>query len=242
MESRVLLKGIMPWLACVWMLSATALLADDLEDTRRQIAEKFPEVSIENVAASPIPGVFEIQIGSQIAYVTADAKYLLQGSIFDLDTEENLTENRRRLARMEAVEQLGEDQMVIFAPEHFTHTVTVFTDVECGYCRKLHRQIASYNDLGIRVRYLFFPRGGPGTTGWTKAEQVWCAKDRKEALTLAKQDRSFESSDCGTTPVAREYALGQEFGIRGTPAILTETGELIGGYVPPDELIQYLAK
>ncbi len=130
--------------------------------------------------------------------------------------------------------------MIIFEPEVTRHTVTVFTDLDCAYCRKLHRQIADYNADGIRVRYMFFPRNGPNTSSWTKAEKVWCSDDRHAAFTRAKQGESIEAKDCGPTPVMRHYRLGQSFGIRGTPAIVTDTGRMIPGYVPPDELAKLL--
>ncbi len=231
------------------MMAATAIvlvsgaaLAADLDESRTRIANMFPGVTEDNIQPSPIDGILEVRVGSNVAYVSVDGRYLIQGSIFDLSNDRNLTEARRSLARVEAIDDLGEDQMVIFSSEPYQHTVTVFTDVECGYCRKLHRQMDEYNNLGIRIRYLFFPRGGPGTSGWEKAERVWCAPDRKAALTKAKKDIPLEDIDCGTTPVAKEYALGREFGIRGTPAIVTERGDMIGGYLPPDELLEYIVK
>ncbi len=116
----------------------------------------------------------------------------------------------------------------------------MFTDIDCGYCRKLHREIADYNDKGIRVRYLFFPRSGPATASWFKAEEVWCAEDRNSALTTAKAGGMVESDDCGATPVPQHYELGRTFGIQGTPAIIADTGELIPGYVSAAELSRYL--
>lgn len=222
------------------ILLSNGVMAADVTKSRAAIAAMFPGVTADNVQPSPISGVFELRMGSKIAYVSADGRYLFQGSIFDLDTDENLTEARRGTARADAINDLGEDKMIIFSPAQYQHTVTVFTDVECGYCRKLHREIDQYNKLGIRVRYLFFPRGGPGTKGWKTAEQVWCSPDQRAAMTLAKKGLPLIVGDCGETPVAEEYALGREFAIRGTPAIVTEQGDLIGGYLPPDELLEYI--
>ena len=145
-------------------------------------------------------------------------------------------------ARLSTIDAVGSGNMIVFEPEEATHTITVFTDIDCGYCRKLHRQIESYNELGIRVRYMFFPRSGPETSSWFKAEQVWCADDRNTALTLAKSGAVLESEEgCGETPVAQHYELGRSIGISGTPAIIVDTGELIPGYVSPNELLKYLA-
>jgi thiol:disulfide interchange protein DsbC len=115
----------------------------------------------------------------------------------------------------------------------------VFTDVDCAFCRKLHSQMAEINKLGVRVRYMFYPRTGPNTESWRKAEVVWCSADRNEALTKAKAGGQLDmNKTCGPTPVAREYALGQSIGVRGTPAIVTESGDFLNGYMPPRELLQ----
>ena len=231
-------------LASLALMPAALLCAAPAADEaaiRAHLAKKFPEVDLASLAPSPIDGLYEIRMGGQVAYVTADGKHLVQGDIFDVDSQRNLTEERRTTARLAAVNSVGEKNMIIFEPTVATrHTVTVFTDIDCGYCRKLHRQIADYNAKGIRVRYMFFPRSGPATDSWYKADSVWCAKDRNSALTRAKSGEVIQSDDCGVTPVAAQYELGQSFGIRGTPAIITDTGELIPGYVPPDDLASYL--
>jgi thiol:disulfide interchange protein DsbC len=133
-----------------------------------------------------------------------------------------------------------EDQMIVFAPANVKHTITVFTDVDCTYCRKLHSEIGELNKLGVKVRYLAYPRTGPNTESWAKMEQVFCSKDRKQALTSAKMGEPVKGPACGSTPVASEYALGEQIGVNGTPAIITDKGEYIGGYLPAAKLVQYL--
>jgi thiol:disulfide interchange protein DsbC len=217
-------------------------LADSKQqaDDMARILESFPDISAEELRPSPMAGVYEISLGSRMAYVSADAKYLIQGDLYDVATEQNLTEERRKAARVRSLANLSESSMIVFAPEKATRSITVFTDIDCGYCRKLHREIDGYKAQGIEVRYLFFPRSGPETSSWFKAEEVWCAEDRNTALTTAKAGGAVESEDCGTTPVEEHYNLGRTFGIRGTPAIIADTGELIPGYVSPTELISYL--
>ncbi|MBN8281118.1 MAG: DsbC family protein, partial [Gammaproteobacteria bacterium] len=193
------------------------------------------------IAASPVPGLFEVRIGSKIAYVTGDGKYLVQGEIIDLATDQNLTEARREGVRRDVLAGVSESGMVVFAPAKPTATVTVFTDVDCGYCRKLHKQIADYNARGIKVRYMYFPRSGPGTASWTEAEQVACSPDRQGALTRAKLGEKLTSKPCKPNPVSEHYNIGRDFGIQGTPAIVLESGELIGGYMDPEELSTYIA-
>jgi thiol:disulfide interchange protein DsbC len=128
--------------------------------------------------------------------------------------------------------------MIVFGPANAKMTVTVFTDIDCGYCRKFHSQIADVNKAGVRVRYMFFPRTGPATESWTKAEQVWCAADRRDALTRAKKGDTFKGKSCGDAAVKSQYELGSDLGVEGTPAIFTQNGDYVGGYLAPAELVQ----
>jgi len=133
-----------------------------------------------------------------------------------------------------------ESEMIVFSPATPKYTITVFTDIDCGYCRKLHSQIGELNNMGVRVRYMFYPRNGPGTAGWKAAESVWCSKNRNDALTRAKKGELIQSEKCGATPVARQYKLGEELGMHGTPGIFTAKGTYITGYLPPAKLLQEL--
>jgi thiol:disulfide interchange protein DsbC len=210
-------------------------------DPRAVIAAKFPEIAPDKIGPSPVPGLYEVRVGSKIAYVSADGRYLVQGEIIELATDQNLTESRRESLRRDVLGEVDESEMIVFSPPKPTSTVTVFTDIDCGYCRKLHKQIAAYNALGIKVRYMYFPRSGPGTESWTKAEQVACSKDRQSALTRSKLGEVLTDKPCQPNPVARHYEIGRDFGLQGTPAIVLESGELIGGYLDPAELSNYIA-
>lgn len=211
-------------------------------DALAAIKAQFPEVRPEQLSPSPVQGLYEIRIGPKIAYVSADGKYLVQGEIIDLRTDQNLTESRREGVRRDVLAGVSEAGMVVFSPPKPTSTITVFTDIDCGYCRKLHKQVADYNAKGIKVRYMFFPRSGPGTESWTKAEQVACAKDRRAALTRSKMGESLTDKACKPNPVAQHYNIGRDFGLQGTPAIILDSGELIGGYLDPVELSKYIAE
>jgi thiol:disulfide interchange protein DsbC len=203
---------------------------------------KIPGVKTEDVLATPVPGVFEVRRGADIVYMTGDGQYVFTGDLVRIADQDNLTEAHRRELRMKLIEAVPENQMVIFSPPQPKYTVTVFTDVDCAYCRELHRQIADYNRLGVRVRYVFFPRTGPNTESWFKAEQVWCSADRKAALTRAKLGQPLEAKRCNNTPVAQEYALAKAIGLDGTPGIIAANGALLGGYLPPSALIEELAE
>jgi thiol:disulfide interchange protein DsbC len=193
----------------------------------------------EDFRVTPVPGMFEYRHGAEIIYVTQDGRYAFTGDLFSMADRVNVTEGRRKELRLKLLADVPESSMVIFAAPQPRYTITVFTDVDCGYCRKLHSQIAEYNRLGITVRYLAFPRDGPGTASWARAQQVWCSPDRKSALTRAKLGEEVHAARCDD-PVAREYALGRALGINGTPGIFTSTGDLLPGYIPPDELVSAL--
>lgn len=209
-------------------------------DPRALVASKFPGAELEDVHTTPIPGLYEVMRGTDAAFVSSDGRYAIAGDLYDLRTNVNLSENQRRETRLKLLAAIPESQMLIFGPRNAPHTVTVFTDVDCAYCRKLHSEIADYNRLGIRVRYLFYPRTGPNTESWTKAEQVWCSPNRNAALTRAKLGETLPAKVCANTPVAREYELGQEFGLEGTPAIVLSNGDMLAGYVSPTDLAQEL--
>jgi thiol:disulfide interchange protein DsbC len=210
-------------------------------DPRVELASKIPGAKPDELRESPIPGIYELTRGADVAYVTSDGKYAIAGDLYDMGSNDNLTEKSRRGERVKLISAMPESQMVVFSPKDPKYTVTVFTDVDCGYCRKLHSQIVDYNRLGIKVRYLFYPRSGPNTESWEKAEEVWCSSNRGDALTRAKRGEEITGpKHCSGSPVARQYALGQELGVRGTPAIVLDSGEMLPGYLPPAMLAQHL--
>ncbi len=213
---------------------------DKQPDPRAVIAKKFPEVKIEDVQPSAIPGVYQIPMGADMAYVSADGRYLIAGDMFEIDTRTNVTEQGRQGARTKLLGKLDERDLIVFSPDVVKHTITVFTDVECGYCRKLHGQIDQLTKLGVKVRYAAYPRAGPGTDDWRKMEAVWCSKNRQSAITQAKQGQVIKAENCGATPVAKQFELGEDLGVRGTPAIFTKNGDYIGGYLPPADLVKQL--
>lgn len=222
---------------------STSVFADEkLEAVQAKVIEKFPSIAAENVHEGPVPGWYTISQGAIVAYVSEDARYLMQGDLIDLELQVNLTDVSRNAARRELMADYPEDQMIVFTPEEKKYSVSVFTDIDCTFCRRLHNQMDEYLDKGIEVRYLLYPRNGPASPSWSKAEQVWCADDRNAALTLAKNDEDFETHSCNPGTVNRHYAMGQEVGLTGTPALVFEDGTLVSGYLPPDQLAETLAK
>jgi len=225
-------------IALAGMVLVSTVAAED--DPRAGIAEMLPGIEAKDVRESPLPGIYEVTLGAQVVYVSGDRRYLFKGDIIDLSTNESLTEARRDELRLTQLAGLDESSMVTFGPADADHTITVFTDVDCTFCRKLHLEVGELNDNSIRVRYLFYPRHGPGSEGWQKADAVWCSADQQAALTKAKLGKPIKGDDCGATPVAAHFEMGNRVGVRGTPAILLDNGRLISGYVPATELVTYL--
>jgi thiol:disulfide interchange protein DsbC len=210
-------------------------------DVRADIAHRL-DVSVEAVRPSAITGLYEVAHGGEVVYVSNDGHYVIAGDLYDSDKGRNLTAVRRAEARAEALKSVADEDAIIFAPRQTKYTLTVFTDVDCQYCRRLHADIAEYNRLGVRVRYVFYPRSGPNTDSWRKAEAVWCSANRQDALTRAKQGVEGPVAKVAScrTPIARTYALGQELGMRGTPGIFTEHGDYVAGYMPPAQMLEKL--
>lgn len=230
----------------ILLLTSCSALAANLsaeEQTRReQIASRFPDVKAADVIPAPVPGMYEVLVGPIVLYVSADGRYVMRGNLFDMNTDENLTEQREQAARQSVLRNIDDEELIVFSPEKPAYTVTVFTDTSCSYCRLFHDQIADYNARGIKVRYAAYPRQGMASETWREMENVFCADDRREALTRAKKDMAFEIKACETDAVRRDWQLGRMLGVRGTPAIFTEDGRMIPGYLPPARLAAELAK
>ncbi len=229
---------------CVVSLIATAVIADNELNIRltKAIQKVLPDAAITSVSPGPLPGVYEVTIGPSLLYVSEDGRYVLKGDVFDLDSLENITKKRRGEARIAALEDLGPDDMIEFAATNgqTLHTLYVFTDIDCGYCRKMHLEVGALNDAGITVRYLAFPRTGLESESYDKAVAVWCSADRQKALTASKAGKTIQSKAC-ENPVKDHYLMGEAMGVRGTPAVYSDDGEAIGGYVPAKELIRRLS-
>ncbi len=210
---------------------------------KQSLSVLLPEVVPDAISKTPLPGIYEIVFGPRLVYMSGDGKYLLQGNIIDLETREDLTEPRLMEAKIEAIKNIGEENMIVYSPPEGVakkHQVNIFTDIDCGYCRKLHSEMADYNKAGIEVRYLFYPRAGQGSESYVKAVKVWCAKDRHAAMDAAKAGQPIDSqADC-ENPVDDHMLLGSLVGVTGTPAMVLSDGKLVPGYVPADRLSQVL--
>lgn len=221
------------------VLSTTAVAQDDYSAVEQRIRTLAPTARSIAISETPIEGILQVQINGDIVYTSADGKYLLQGRLIDLDTREDLTESSKSVVRKELMANLDTTGQITFAPAETEYDLTVFTDIDCGYCRKLHAQVEEYNAQGIAIHYMAFPRAGVGSRSYEKAVAVWCADDQQGAMTEAKLGAEPDPDQCDN-PVAKQYQAGVELGVTGTPALITSSGQLIPGYVPPDKLRERL--
>lgn len=212
-----------------------------LEKARANIAKIFENINPKDIKVSPIPGIYQVSMPPRVYYVSADGRYVINGDLFDVAANKNLSQAARNESTAKKISSVNEDSMIVFGKENLKHTVTVFTDIDCGYCRKLHHEVKKYNELGIRVRYMAYPRAGVGSPSFKKAEAVWCSKDKEKAMTKAKDGVDIDSKECDN-PVRDQFELGNALGIRGTPAIILENGELIPGYAPATQLLHTINK
>jgi thiol:disulfide interchange protein DsbC len=204
------------------------------------VSRVLPDVEVTAIGPGPVKGIYEVMLGPTVLYISEDGQFIFKGDVFDLKTLDNVTAIRRGQARMEAFAEIGENSMIEFAPAGETkRTIYIYTDIDCGYCRKMHLEVGELNAAGIAVRYLAYPRSGIGGESYDKAVAVWCSRDRREALTASKAGKTLHVATC-PNPVEAQYHLGEAMGVRGTPAVYSDTGESIGGYVPAKELIRML--
>lgn len=213
---------------------------DDSKAVIKAKIETLLQMDVSSVTKAPIDGLFQVMTERGLFYVSQDAKYFLHGRVFNLDEGmRNVTEEALSTVRMDGMKSFEKD-MIEFKADDEKYQVTVFTDITCGYCRKLHNQVDEYNKLGITVRYLAFPRGGPQSQGFSDMESVWCAKDKQAAMTAAKAGDSVKKESCANK-VRDQYMFGQQVGVTGTPAIMLADGSMLPGYQPPTQLEKMLS-
>ena len=201
-----------------------------LDQVGERLSDTLPGISISSLTETPVPGLYELITDGQIYYLDETAQYLIDGSLIQLADRVNLTDARLGGIHMGLIKEVGEENMLIYEPEQpSTRSITIFTDISCGYCRRLHAELDTLLDEGVRVRYLLFPRAGLGSQGHKDLESVWCADNPQDAMTNAKAGGQIIPKTC-TNPIEQHVALAEQLGLRGTPLIYTDSGEKIPGY------------
>ncbi len=218
---------------------AVSALASDYQEIEERLSGLVPDMSQVVIAETPMDGIMQVLIGSDVVYMSDNGRFLMQGRMIDLDTQIDLTDQTKSGLRKSQLAKLDAADFVSFGAEDASYQILVFTDPDCGYCRRLHEQMDEYVDAGIRVNYMAFPRAGIGSESYNKLVSVWCSEDRNGAMDIAKAGRIPPEATCDN-PVDEQYSLGQALGVTGTPSILTYNGDIIPGYVPPEQLLTRL--
>jgi len=252
---RLFQMALMSALLTGAMSGAQPAFADDdkaVATIKAAIASMGLRDTPEKITPSAIPGLYEVLVGQYVLYVSADGKYMLQGDLYDVKNRTNLTDEIRAENRVKAMQDLDEDSMIVFAPASGKpkFTITAFTDIDCGYCRKLHKEMKQYNDLGIEIRYVSYPRAGLNSPSYEKAVAVWCSVDRNAAMNTAKAGASLDQlkkaeqvKDKSCKDSIKEHMkIANMVGVTGTPTLVMEDGSVLPGYLPADRLYQELEK
>ncbi|WP_083250785.1 DsbC family protein [Acidihalobacter aeolianus] len=231
-------------LACCLLMPAAALAdagktaADNAKALRQRLVKLIPGQAPDSVQPTPIPGLFQVRYGLKVFYLTGNGRYLIQGQLVDLKDRQNLTDTSLDKARLSLLDTLPASSFIEYRPKgKARYTISVFSDVDCPYCRALHAEVPALNRKGVAVRYLFFPRSGPDTPSYYTAVSAWCAKDRQTAFTRAMEGKAIPKATCAN-PVKRDFDLGVRFGVEGTPTIVLQNGQVLPGYLPVDKLMQ----
>ena len=232
---------ILSLLALLLFAPVSLMAADsDLAAVKEKVAKHLPNVSVEGMRASKtVAGWYELEHGMQLLYISADGKHLFLGDLIDLEAQANLSEAWREQVARREIEAIGEDNMIVMGPKDAKRTITVFTDVDCPYCAKLHLEVPELTKSGVKVRYLLFPRTGLRSETYRKSVAVWCAPDRVKAVGVAKAGGKVDMKTC-KNPVEAHYRLGAQLRVNGTPTIFLDNGKMLGGYVPSARLLSIL--
>jgi len=214
--------------------TAGAASPEELEAKLRQLIP--PQNKIESVAESAMPGVYEVVVGGRTVYVYSTDGHLLVGEAYDIEKKVTLASIKQGVRVREMLAEADPSSMIVMKPKETKRVLTIFTDIDCGYCRKLHDEVPDLLEAGIEVRYLMFPRAGLGSGSFAKAVSAWCADDKVDAITRAKGGQEIEAKTC-ENPIADQYDLGQKVGVTGTPTIIFDDGTVVPGYLPKDRLI-----
>jgi thiol:disulfide interchange protein DsbC len=228
---------------CLIFLGTNTIYANE-DVIRLKLKNILPAGSvIESIEISNFEGIYKVYYGDlQPIYVSKDGEFFIYGDMYKIIDSKisNITNEEIKGRRVKILNTMNDDQFISFKSKNELSSITIFTDVDCGYCRKLHNQIAEYNKLGISIKYAAFPRSGLGTQAFSKMVGAWCSQNPKATLTDLKNDKKVNLSFCSDQPVAKHYAIGQKLGVTGTPAIFTSDGDLLPGYLPPEELAEKL--
>ncbi len=227
-------------IGCTTLITSVSQ-ADNAAEIQAALTEIIgPRGASAEVTASPMTDVYQADIGGRVVFISKTGNHMLLGDVFDMQRKVSLSEEIKQQKALAVIDEIDEEEMIVFGPKETKRTVTVYTDVDCPYCRKLHEEVPKLMESGVKVRYLWYPRTGVGTPSYDKAVSIWCAEDQITAMDDAKLNNKIVDAKCDPNPVSAQYTSGQKVGVRGTPTIVVDDGTIIGGYLPAKDLIASL--
>lgn len=226
-------------LAFTFNAIASAEVESDVESVRAELVKMIPSAADAEIIETEVANVFRLELGGSFAFAYVDGDHVLIGDLLNTKDMVNMSDKAQNEKMAAVIADVPSDQMISFTPAQTKRYITVFTDIDCGFCRKLHAEVPELNEAGVEVRYLAFPRAGVGSGSYDKYVSVWCNADPQDSMTRAKLGEPVAPATC-ENPVASSYQLGQQVGVRGTPTIIFDDGTIIGGYKPSAELISIL--
>lgn len=231
-------RSLSRFIAMSMFFSLSCAVFADQSAVLSAVKMALPQYEVESAELHEGAGLYVVVLkNGPTLHVTQDGKYFVAGDLYRIDN--TTLENETEKAKLAKIETLPESQMIVYKAKNEKAHITVFTDVDCGYCRMLHKEVPKLNEAGVTVRYLAYPRAGIGSEAYTKMVSIWCSADPKEWLTQAKLGAEIPENKC-VNPVADQYKLGNEVGVRGTPSIVLGNGEFLPGYLPAAELVKHL--
>jgi thiol:disulfide interchange protein DsbC len=228
-------------LGCMALFFSSVVMANSVDEVKQRLVKQIPELSDAKVTATPVPGLFSVQQGAFVFYTSVDANYVLRGDLLSLSDQRNLTEEAQQSFRVSTLKRLADKDTINFLPEKSkaSHSITVFTDVDCPYCHQLHQMVPKLLDAGIAVRYVMYPRAGIDSPSYQKTVHAWCQRANKIELDqLMKGGVTPAKLTMCTHPIKQQFELANELGLQGTPSIILADGRLIPGLAPFEELVR----
>lgn len=225
-------------------LFATAQATTNEDKLKSALQEAFPGMLVENIQPTSLPGIYEVSSGTTIFYSDIAAKHVFYGDILRIQSQNNvvnLTEEKRKQTRVSLLKKVSDETMIIYPADKPRYHVTVFTDIDCGYCRKFHQDIPELNRQGVTVRYLAFPREGKKSATYNKMVSIWCNTDKQTALNEAKKGGNVTAGSCNH-PIDDHLRIVQKMELQGTPTMILSNGAILPGYLPPAALLEQLKK
>lgn len=223
------------WCLCLMLLLTAGTAFAQFDEVEQRLAGLFGEEAGWVLASTPIEGLVQVTLGAEVFFLTEDGQFLVEGRLVNLDTRDDLSELARRDIRVQLLEDFDTSTLISYGPENADYELLIFTDTDCGYCRRLHGLIEDYNALGIKVSYAAYPRAGIGSSTYNDLVSVWCSDHPEAAMDRAQTGQSIQPRQCDA-PVGAHYQLGQQLGLGGTPTLLTPFGDMILGIVQPADL------